>query len=61
MLDARAYPALAGTTRAHWAPIDLMPPERAVAFLSGQGRAWEAELYQLATRLRRGHAHADDR
>jgi 8-oxo-dGTP diphosphatase len=43
------------------ADVKVMPPERAAAFLSGRGRAWEAELYRLAARLRRGHAHTGDR
>jgi 8-oxo-dGTP diphosphatase len=35
--------------------VKVMPPEEAAAFLFQRGRAWEAELYQLATRLRRAH------
>jgi len=33
--------------------VEVMAPEQAVAFLTRQGRPWEADLYRLATRLRR--------
>jgi len=33
--------------------VEVMAPERAAAFLTRQGRPWEADLYRLATRLRR--------
>jgi len=33
--------------------VEVMAPERAAAFLTRQGRRWEADLYRLATRLRR--------
>jgi 8-oxo-dGTP pyrophosphatase MutT (NUDIX family) len=52
--DAADAPAGGG---ARTGEVLVMPPERAAAFLSGKGRAWEAELYRLATRLRRGRAH----
>jgi 8-oxo-dGTP diphosphatase len=33
--------------------VEVMAPERAVAFLRRRGRPWEADLYRLATRRRR--------
>jgi 8-oxo-dGTP diphosphatase len=33
--------------------VEVLAPGRAVAFLRRQGRAWEADLYLLATRRRR--------
>jgi len=33
--------------------LQVMGPEQATAFLAGNGRPWEADLYRLADRLRR--------
>jgi hypothetical protein len=33
--------------------VEVMAPGRAAAFLRRRGRAWEADLYRLATRRRR--------
>jgi 8-oxo-dGTP pyrophosphatase MutT (NUDIX family) len=41
--------------------VKVLPPRQAAAFLAREGRAWEAELYRLATRLRRDHAHTGGR
>lgn len=35
------------------AAVEVLPPDQAVALLAGNGRAWEADLYRLATTLRR--------
>jgi 8-oxo-dGTP diphosphatase len=32
--------------------VRLLTPERAAAFLAGKGKAWDADLYRLAARLR---------
>jgi hypothetical protein len=32
--------------------VEVMPPEEAVSFLAGKGRAWEADLYRLAAQQR---------
>jgi hypothetical protein len=44
---------LVGPPRLHDGPertvaVEVMPPDQAVSFLTGKGRAWEADLYRLA-------------
>jgi 8-oxo-dGTP diphosphatase len=38
--------------------VEALPTERAIEFLAGVGRRWEADLYRLATDLRRTAANS---
>jgi 8-oxo-dGTP diphosphatase len=37
--------------------VEVLPPDQAVSFLAGKGRAWEADLYRLAAKRRAADPH----